>query len=77
MDVFRGREDQAGDDDHGLTHFYMAREKYVDGLDFAGLEFLLHCDKGNKQYPVYAITIYCDGLATLAGYHVRCSCLLC
>jgi len=63
MDVVPGRGDQVGDEDHGLTHFYMAHEKYVDvkvfnllglsspifstdefvdGLDFAGLEFLLH-----------------------------------
>ena len=33
MDVFPDREDQAGED-HGLTHFYMAREKYVDAKVF-------------------------------------------
>ena len=34
MDVFPGRGDQVGDEDHGLTHFYMAREKYVDAKVF-------------------------------------------
>ena len=30
MDVFPGREDQAGDEDQGCTHFYTVREEYVD-----------------------------------------------
>lgn len=39
MDVFPGREDQAGDEDQGHTHFYMAHEKYVDeGIQSAGLK---------------------------------------